>query len=102
MRRYVELVEGNISDGGVYSTRVEQKILEHELLAVMSPQERCVAMLRHHFDCDWHKIADILGTTVNAAQKSLSIGHRKAREACRRDSDKQSDIKKYKKRRKHK
>lgn len=96
--RNVELVEGNTSDGGVFSARVEEKILSRELMDVMAPQERCVVMLRYHLDYGWDKIADILGTTVNAAQKRHSTGCRRAREYFGGDSGR-PDVKKRKKRR---
>ena len=96
--RNMECGEANFSDGGIVPDKIERKILTRELLAVMPPQERCVVMLRYFLDCDWDKIAEIMGTTVNTAQKRHSLGCRKAREYYQGGSD-HPGMKKRKKKR---
>jgi len=98
LRKSVEITDRDTSDGGAFSAAVENKVLAHELVAAMTRHERAVAMMRYHLDYDWRKIAGILGTSVNAAQKALSFGQRKARAFCREDSA----AKKMKKRKRRK
>jgi hypothetical protein len=84
--RKVEFVERRLSDLGSFSTELANRLFSREMLRFMPPQSRKVAQLRHYFGCGWPEIASVMGISVFAARKALSVGLRKARERYARSS----------------
>jgi DNA-directed RNA polymerase specialized sigma24 family protein len=74
-----------VSDKGAFCNVVESGIYWNEILDAMPPRGRGVAMARYIFGNSWDETAGAFGSSVNAAQKALSTGIRKALGACRRD-----------------
>jgi DNA-directed RNA polymerase specialized sigma24 family protein len=70
------------SDEGAFLEVLDAGILCRELLNAMQPRGRSVAIARYILGYSWPETADSLGTSINAAQKALSIGIRKAFEIC--------------------
>jgi RNA polymerase sigma factor (sigma-70 family) len=81
----VQIEEVALSDSGILFNRIEDKILCRELLNIMPPQGRRVVALRHYLGLDWDEIAVVMGISVNAAQKALSAGVKKAFGVCMKD-----------------
>lgn len=83
--RSVRLTEKHLSDAGVALSKVDNEILCRELLDAMPPMGRAVAVLRFGSGCSWEETAEKTGRSVNAVQKALSTGLRKAFEVCMED-----------------
>ncbi len=71
-----------LSDRGAFQEVVENGLFCHELLQAMTPRGRSVAVTRYILGYSWPETAGALGTSINAAQKALSIGVRKALGTC--------------------
>ena len=95
----IELTDENLADKGIYLEQIDNKILCRELLDAMPPQGKRVAVLRYKIGCSWMETAKKLGTSINAAQKALSIGLQRAFDAYMKDRPKakQSGIRRRKK-----
>jgi DNA-directed RNA polymerase specialized sigma24 family protein len=74
-----------LSDRGAFLEAVESGILCKELLEAMPPKGRSVAIARYILGYSWPETAGALDSSVNAAQKALSAGIRKALGMCMRE-----------------
>jgi len=72
----------DLSDKGSFLQVVESGIHCGEFLDAMPPKGRSVAYARYIVGYSWRETAGLLGSSVNAAQKALSAGVRKALGAC--------------------
>jgi len=68
-----------------YIDPIEDKVLSRELFEVMPPQGKRVAVLRFKVGLSWEETARKLNTSVNAAQKALSVGLKKAFDTYMKD-----------------
>jgi DNA-directed RNA polymerase specialized sigma24 family protein len=71
-----------LSDQGAFLGALESRILFREVFEAMPPKGRSVALARYVLGYSWPETAGAMGTSVNAAQKALSSGIRKAVGAC--------------------
>jgi hypothetical protein len=74
--KWIEKYRGELSDQGAFRRVIHNEILCRELMNAMQPKGRSVAYARYVLGCSWPETADILGTSINAAQKALSFGIR--------------------------
>lgn len=72
------------SDQGAFIGAIEDGILCSELLNAMPSKCKTAAVARYILGYSWQETADAMGTTVNTAQKELSLGIRQAVGACAR------------------
>lgn len=77
--------DATFSDNGIFSDKINDTILCREILDLMPPQGRRVTALRYLAGLSWQEIANVMGISVNAAQKALSVGIKKAFGVCMRD-----------------
>jgi DNA-directed RNA polymerase specialized sigma24 family protein len=70
------------SDKGAFLEVVESGVYCRELLEAMPPKARSVAIARYVLGYSWSETAGALGSSINAAQKALSIGVRRAIGTC--------------------
>jgi len=74
-----------ISDRGAFLEAVENGIFCREFLDALPPRGRSVAIARYILGYSWQETAAALGSSINAAQKALSAGVRKAIGTCVRE-----------------
>ena len=74
-----------LSDQGEFLGAVESGILCREFLQAMPPKGRSVAIARYVLGYSWQETAGALGTSINTAQKALSVGIRSAAGVCMRE-----------------
>ncbi len=83
---YVDMEEWisnrELSDRGTFMEVVESGILCQELLDAMPRRARSVAMARYVLDYNWPETAGCVQSSINAAQKALSVGVRSAFGMC--------------------
>ncbi len=72
------------SDQGAFIGAIEDGILCSELLNAMPSKYKTAAVARYILGYSWQETAEAMGTTVNTAQKELSLGIRQAVGACTR------------------
>ena len=87
------IAKQDFSDQGAFLEVLNDGILCWELLNAMQPKGRSVAIARYILGYSWPEIADSLGTSINAAQKALSSGIRKAFEMCMQESPRTGSLK---------
>lgn len=71
-------------DEGAFQQALESSVFCRELLNVMPPKGRRVAIARYLMGYEWPEVADVFDTSVNAAKKAQSVGLRRAFETCTR------------------
>jgi hypothetical protein len=76
------IAERELSDRGVFQELLESKILCKELLHAMPPRGRSVMISRHVLGFSWSETAVLMGSSINAAQKALSVGIRNSFGMC--------------------
>ena len=83
----------DLSDRGSFLEVLESGIHCRELLDAMPPKGKSVAYTRHIVGYSWRETAGALGSSVNAAQKALSAGVRKALGTCMQELRRARDSK---------
>jgi len=83
----------DLSDRGSFLEVLESGIHCRELLDAMPPKGKSVAYTRYIVGYSWRETAGALGSSVNAAQKALSTGVRKALGTCMQELRKARDSK---------
>ncbi len=72
----------DVSDQGAFLDALEQRVLCGEFMNAMQTRGRRVAIFRHAFGYSWEDTARKLGTSVNAAQKAMSVAIREVAGSC--------------------
>ena len=83
MKRWV--ANSRVSDNWTFLEGLENTIYCREFLDAMPPKAKSVAIARYVLGYSWPETAGALGSTVNAAQKALSVGVRKTIGTCMRE-----------------
>ena len=83
----------DLSDRGSFLEALESGIHCRELLDAMQPKGKSVAYTRYIVGYSWRETAGALGSSVNAAQKALSAGVRKALGTCMQELRRARDSK---------
>ena len=73
-----EFFENRMSDQGAFAAELENHLFAKELMALMPPRTRRLAYMCCYYGYSLQETAEIMGMSVRAVQKSLSIGSRKA------------------------
>ncbi len=79
------VTDRDVSDEGAFIEGLHRRILCGEFLDAMPEMGREVAIVRHALGYNWQDTAENLDTSVNAAQKALSVGIRKVAGTCLRE-----------------